>query len=55
VLQRNGQGNIVTKNPAAVALGKMGGEATAKKLTAEERKKSASKAAQARWKKAKGK
>jgi hypothetical protein len=43
------------KNPAAVALGRLGGlkggKARAKKLTAAERKESARKAALARWKK----
>jgi hypothetical protein len=43
------------KNPAAVALGRKGGlkggNARAAKLTAEERKASAQKAAAARWKK----
>lgn len=43
------------KNPAAVALGRLGGlkggAARAKKLTAEERSEIASLAAQARWKK----
>jgi hypothetical protein len=41
------------KNPAAVALGKLGGskggKARAAKMTPEERKESARKAAQARW------
>ena len=37
------------KNPAAVALGRKGGKATAKRLTAEERTESARKAAEARW------
>lgn len=41
------------KNPAAVVLGKLGGrkggKARAKKLTAEQRKEIASKAAKARW------
>lgn len=41
------------KNPAAVALGKLGGKkggpARAKKLTAEQRKEIAKKAAKARW------
>lgn len=41
------------KNPLAVALGRLGGlkggHARAKKLTAEERSKSASQAAKARW------
>lgn len=44
------------KNPAAVALGKLGGKkggkARAEKMTPEERKESARKAAEARWKKA---
>jgi hypothetical protein len=39
----------MAKNPAAVALGKKGGEATAKKLTPQQRKESARNAAQARW------
>jgi hypothetical protein len=42
-----------TKNPAAVALGRLGGlkggKARAKKLTADERKTIAQKAAKARW------
>lgn len=42
------------KNPAAVALGKLGGvkggKARAAKMTAEERRESARKAAAARWK-----
>jgi hypothetical protein len=41
------------KNPAAVALGKLGGskggKARAKKMTPEERSESARKAAKARW------
>jgi len=41
------------KNPAAVALGRKGGKATAKKLTAEQRAESAQKAAKARWAKKK--
>ncbi|HEY7428371.1 MAG TPA: hypothetical protein VH682_29330 [Gemmataceae bacterium] len=45
------------KNPAAVALGRLGGkkggEARAKKLTAERRREIAKKAAEARWKKKK--
>ena len=44
------------KNPAAVALGKLGGakggKARAAKLSAKKRKEMAKKAAQARWKKA---
>lgn len=43
------------KNPAAVALGRLGGKkggkARAEKLTAEERRESARRAARARWKK----
>jgi hypothetical protein len=37
------------KNPAAASLGKLGGKARAKKLTPEQRRESARKAAQARW------
>jgi hypothetical protein len=40
---------MVKKNEAAVQLGRKGGKATAKKLTAEQRKENARKAAQARW------
>ena len=44
---------MVKKNPAAVALGKLGGKkggrARAAKLTPEQRKAIAQKAAQARW------
>lgn len=44
---------VKTKNPAAVALGKLGGSKGGKiraaKLTAEQRKAIASQAAQARW------
>lgn len=43
------------KNPAAVALGRMGGNARVKKQTAKERTDSASKAAKARWKNHKSK
>jgi hypothetical protein len=43
-----------TKNPAAVALGRLGGlkggKARARKLTPEQRKEIAKRAAQARWK-----
>lgn len=43
------------KNPAAVALGRLGGlvggKARAKKLTAKQKKEIAQKAAKARWKK----
>ncbi|MFA6321793.1 MAG: hypothetical protein WCY36_08080 [Candidatus Omnitrophota bacterium] len=46
---------IPTKNPAAVALGRLGGKkggkARAEKLTSEQRKEIAVKAAKARWKK----
>jgi hypothetical protein len=41
------------KNPAAVSLGRRGGHARAKKLTAEERSESARKAVEARWEKQK--
>lgn len=41
------------KDPAAKALGKKGGKARAKKLTAEQRSKIASAAAAARWRKGK--
>ena len=48
-----------TKNPAAVALGRLGGlkggKARAAKMTPEERSEAARKAAQARWKKEKSK
>jgi hypothetical protein len=37
------------KNAAAVELGRKGGRASAKKLTDEQRKEKARKAAQARW------
>jgi hypothetical protein len=37
------------KDPAAVELGRKGGKASAKKLTREQRKEKARKAAQARW------
>jgi len=37
------------RNAAAVSLGRKGGKATAKKLTAKQRKESARKAALARW------
>lgn len=39
------------KNPAAVTLGRMGGEARAKSLSSKKLKKIASNAAKARWKK----
>jgi hypothetical protein len=41
------------KNPAAVALGRRGGKASAKKLTDVERREKARKAAQTRWSKKK--
>ena len=41
------------KNPHAVAMGKLGGKASAKALTKEERKLRASNAAKALWKKIK--
>jgi len=44
---------MAKKNPAAVALGRKGGKASAKKRTAEERKEHARKAAEARWSKTK--
>jgi hypothetical protein len=37
------------KNPAAVALGRMGGKARAKGMSAKKRKEIAQKAARARW------
>jgi general stress protein YciG len=37
------------KNPAAVALGRKGGKATAKNRTPEQRSQAARKAVQARW------
>jgi hypothetical protein len=40
---------MAKKNPAAVALGRRGGKATAKNLTAEQRSESARNAAAARW------
>ena len=40
-----------TKNPAAVALGSMGGHARARNLSATQRKRIARKAARKRWKK----
>jgi len=46
---------MTKKNAAAVELGRRGGTATARKLTPEERKESARRAAQARWAKAKEK
>jgi hypothetical protein len=43
------------KNPAAVALGRKGGRARLKTMTAAERTRIASQAAKARWSKEKGK
>jgi hypothetical protein len=43
------------KNPAAVALGRLGGRARAQSQTPAERRALARKAIQARWQKAKGK
>lgn len=47
------EADLQAKNPAAVALGRMGGlkggKARAEKLTPEQRKEIAKKAAQARW------
>ncbi|MGA9672787.1 MAG: hypothetical protein WBQ94_26455, partial [Terracidiphilus sp.] len=40
---------MAPKNPAAVALGRKGGKATAQKRTAEERSAAAKKAVEARW------
>jgi hypothetical protein len=40
---------MMKKNAAAAQLGRLGGKARAKKLSPEERKASAKKAAQARW------
>ncbi len=49
-----GNGNLPEKNPAAVALGRLGGlkggKARAEKLSAEKRQEIAKKAARARWK-----
>jgi hypothetical protein len=42
------------KDPHAVHLGKLGGNARKRKLTADQRREIARKAAQARWAKAKG-
>jgi hypothetical protein len=39
------------KDPAAVAMGKKGGKARAARMTPEERRKIASRAAETRWKK----
>jgi hypothetical protein len=46
---------MTPKNPAAVALGRKGGKATAQNRTPEERAKAARKAVQARWAKKKPK
>jgi hypothetical protein len=44
---------MTPKNPAAVALGRKGGKATAQNRTAQQRKEAARKAVQARWSKKK--
>jgi hypothetical protein len=44
---------MTKKNQAAVSLGRKGGKARAKKLTAKQRKEGAQKAALARWAKVK--
>jgi hypothetical protein len=41
--------DMAKKDPAAVRLGRKGGQAAAKKRTAEERKEHARKAAKVRW------
>jgi len=46
---------MTPKSAAAVELGRKGGKATARKLTPEQRRESARRAAQARWAKAKKK
>src|SRR5436309_1778023 len=43
------RGCMAKKDPAAVRLGRKGGQAAAKKRTAEEREEHARKAARARW------
>jgi hypothetical protein len=43
----------MAKNPAAVALGRKGGKATARSMSKEERREKMRRAAQARWSKAK--
>jgi hypothetical protein len=45
----------MAKDPAAVALGRKGGQARVRNQTQQQRTESARKAAQARWKKAKDK
>jgi len=45
----------MAKNPAAVALGRRGGKARVKNQTAQQRKDSARRAAQARWEREKKK
>lgn len=44
---------MTPKNPAAVALGRKGGKATAENRTSKERQEAARKAVQARWAKMK--
>jgi hypothetical protein len=51
VEEATGQKFESTKNPAAVALGGLGGKARASRLTAEERSRIAKLAAHARWSK----
>jgi len=46
---------MARKDPAAVALGRRGGQARARNMTAQQRKEAARKAIQARWAKAKKK
>jgi hypothetical protein len=53
-LKRRGKTvGMTPKNPAAVALGRKGGKATAENRTAKERQEAARKAIQARWAKEK--
>jgi len=51
----NAQPMAKKKNPAAIELGRRGGRASARKLTDEQRKEKARKAAQARWAKKRAK
>lgn len=41
--------SMMTKNPAAVALGQLGGRARRRKMTASQRSEAASQAARGRW------
>jgi hypothetical protein len=53
-INSNDRNDVMTpKNAAAVELGRKGGKATARKLTPQQRKESARRAAQARWARAK--